>query len=512
MNTFYGYTRVSTLRQGEHGVSLPEQKEAIERYATRKGLNITEWFEEQQTAAKQGRPVFNRMLRLLRAKKAAGVIIHKIDRSARNLKDWAALGELIDSGIAVHFTNDSVDLNSTTGRLSADIQAVVSAHYIRNLREEARKGFYGRLKQGISPMPAVLGYLDTGAGNPKKPDPVKAPLVRKAFALYATGKYSLKALEEKMFELGLRTKSEEKVSDSVLSRLLSNPFYTGVIKIKKTGETYLGAHEALIPKDLFEKVQRVLSGKYVSGHERHEFSFRRLINCKHCGYALKPERQKGHVYYRCHTQNCPTKTIREEVIDAANREALLPLRLQEREMRYLENELHRRDFNWQQENQALVTEIELEISKVKERLNNLTDAYLDGALEKEMFEERKTALIIKRRDLEDKLLITTQKDFSLPKRLQYFFELTKTAYLTYESGSLDQKRRLLEKITSNRVVNCKTVEITLAFPFSEIAARFENSHGGPPRSTSRTWKKLLKKIITGLHSVINQASVPEYSF
>jgi site-specific DNA recombinase len=95
MNTFYGYIRVSTVRQGEHGVSLPEQKSAIERYASRQNLTITEWFEEQQTAAKQGRPVFNRMLRLLRAKKAAGVIIHKIDRSARNLKDWAALGELM---------------------------------------------------------------------------------------------------------------------------------------------------------------------------------------------------------------------------------------------------------------------------------------------------------------------------------------------------------------------------------------------------------------------------------
>src|SRR5689334_13693990 len=167
MQAFYGYIRVSTVRQGEHGVSLQEQKEAIERYAARKGLKIQDWFEEQQTAAKQGRPVFNRMLRLLRKGKASGVIIHKIDRSARNLKDWAELGELIDSGIAVHFTNESLDLNSTTGRLSADIQAVVAAHYIRNLREETLKGFYGRLKQGIYPMPALLGYLDAGPGKTK---------------------------------------------------------------------------------------------------------------------------------------------------------------------------------------------------------------------------------------------------------------------------------------------------------------------------------------------------------
>jgi hypothetical protein len=40
----------------------------------------------------------------------------------------------------VHFANDSLDLNTRGGRLSADIQAVVAADYIRNLREEAKKG------------------------------------------------------------------------------------------------------------------------------------------------------------------------------------------------------------------------------------------------------------------------------------------------------------------------------------------------------------------------------------
>ena len=85
-------------------------------------------------------------------------IIHKIDRSARNLKDWSDLGEMIDSGIQVHFVNESLDLHSRGGRLSADIQAVVAADYIRNLREETRKGFYGRIKQGVYPLPAPLGY------------------------------------------------------------------------------------------------------------------------------------------------------------------------------------------------------------------------------------------------------------------------------------------------------------------------------------------------------------------
>lgn len=198
MKSCFAYIRVSTVRQGEHGVSLREQREAIQRYALRNTLTITAWFEEKETAAKRCRPVFNLMLKQLKQRKAHGVIIHKIDRGAGNLKDWADLGELIDQGIEIHFATESLDLRSRGGRLSADIQAVVAADFIRNLREETRKGFYDRLKQGLSPLPAPLGYKNAGAGKVKEPDPARAPLIRRAFELYATGRYSLDTLGEEL--------------------------------------------------------------------------------------------------------------------------------------------------------------------------------------------------------------------------------------------------------------------------------------------------------------------------
>jgi site-specific DNA recombinase len=500
MNAFYGYIRVSTVRQGEHGVSLAEQKSAIERYASRNNLTIIEWLEEQQTAAKQGRPVFNRMLRLLRAGKATGVIIHKIDRGARNLKDWAALGELIDSGIAVHFTNESLDLSSTTGRLSADIQAVVAAHYIRNLRDETIKGFYGRLKQGIFPMPALLGYLDAGPGKTKTLDPEKGPLMTSAFELYASGRYGLNDLSDKLFEIGLRTKSGKKVTDSVLSRLLKNPFYMGVMRIRKTGELYLGAHKPLVSKDLFDRVQRVLDGRFNRRPHRHQFLFRRLIACSNCQYSLVAERQKGHVYYRCQTSDCPNKTIREEIIDAAFRERFRDLLLDGRESKYLEKKFIHLERNWEQEREKIVDALKLRIAASTERLNRLTDAYLSGDLDRDLFNQRKTALIMERREAEDGLALAKQKNLSVLRQIRNFLELAKTALNTYETASLEEKRHLLEKLTSNRVSNCKSVEITLTFPFSEIANRHTNPNGGPSRSTARTWRSFLTKIITALRT------------
>src|ERR1700716_3348193 len=116
MTRFYAYTRVSTLKQGEKGVSLQEQHSAIALYAEQQGLQIAEWFEERLTAAKKGRPLFAMMMKGLRTGSAQGVIIHKIDRGARNLRDWTDLGDLIDAGVAVHFANESLDLHSRGGR------------------------------------------------------------------------------------------------------------------------------------------------------------------------------------------------------------------------------------------------------------------------------------------------------------------------------------------------------------------------------------------------------------
>lgn len=293
MRNYYGYIRVSTVKQGERGSSLHEQRDAIEQYARRQGLVISEWFEEKETAAKRGRTVFNRMLASLEKGRASGVIIHKIDRSARNLRDWSDLGELIDRGIEVHFAHESLDLQSRGGRLAADIQAVVASDYIRNLRDEVRKGFYGRLKQGYYPLPAPIGYVDNGAAKSKTLDTHTAPLVRKAFELYASGGYTFKTLMPELTRLGLRNRKGGKVSLNGISTMLNNSFYIGLIHIEKTGEYFQGNHEPLIEKNLFDRVHGLLRGKRKIVGLKHSYTYQKMLRCKTCGYGLIAENQKG---------------------------------------------------------------------------------------------------------------------------------------------------------------------------------------------------------------------------
>jgi len=66
-------------------------------------------------------------------------LIHKIDRSARNLKDWADLGELIDAGVEVHFAADALDLVQEEGDCLPTSRQLSPPTTSANLREEAKK-------------------------------------------------------------------------------------------------------------------------------------------------------------------------------------------------------------------------------------------------------------------------------------------------------------------------------------------------------------------------------------
>jgi site-specific DNA recombinase len=338
MKSYFAYIRVSTQKQGL-GVSLQEQKASIQRYADRQGLRICAWFEELETAAKRGRPIFGRMLKDLRRGKADGIVIHKIDRGARNLKDWADLGELIDRGYEVHFATETLDLTSRGGRLSADIQAVVAADYIRNLREETRKGFYGRLRQGLFPMRAPIGYLDRGGGKPKEPDPMVAPLVRRTFELYATGEYSLETLRKEAARIGLFNHAGKPLSMNGISTLLNNPFYIGIMRIEKTNETFRGIHIPIIGTSIFDRVQNILRGRFAPRTRKHFYLFRRMFRCTYCGRVLTGERQKSYVYYSCHTPACPTTAIREDRADEKFTEAFSYVVFDDSETREIEHEI-----------------------------------------------------------------------------------------------------------------------------------------------------------------------------
>jgi site-specific DNA recombinase len=455
MKTCYGYVRVSTQKQGE-GVSLEAQRDAILVFAAKSSITITQWFEEKETAAKSGRPVFNDMLRQLRRRTVSGVVLHKPDRAARNFGDWAKIGELSDSGIDVHFASESLDFRSRGGRLSADIQAVIAADYIRNLKEEIYKGQNGQLKQGIYPFSAPLGYQNNGGGKAKTIDPVKGPMVRQVFQLYASGEHSMRTILIEMKRMGLRNHRNTVVLKASLEAMFRNPFYTGVIRIDRSGAVYRGAHEALITTSLFEQVQTVRAGKCGKKVTKHNHTFHGLFMCQQCRLSMVPEYQKGHVYYRCHTSGCVTKTVREELIEEAVEKVLARLFLSNEDIETLTLSFER----WivEQTDTAPITTYDMQREQIDKRLERLTDALIDRLIETDTFNIRKQALVMEQVAL-DELKAKTLESRPSPQRTRKFLELVKSLLATYRIATKSEKREIVKIATSNRLVSGKNVLI-----------------------------------------------------
>ena len=484
MKPYFGYIRVSTPKQGR-GVSLDEQRSAITALAARRGFKIVEWFVETETAAKLGRTEYTKMIRGLEIGKATGVIIHKIDRGARNLKDWANLGELIDRGVDVQFVHESLDMRSRGGRLAADIQAVVAADYVRNLRDEVLKGFYGRLKQGVYPLPAPVGYLDRGAGIPKEIDPIAGPLVRYAFERYAQGDIGLDALRKDLAARGLKTRHGTPLSINGLAGALHNSFYIGIIRIEKRGESFQGAHTPLIPKALFDRVQVVMVGKHIPKAKTHTFRYRTMIAHIGCTRRLTGEIAKGRfVYYRCHGPRCRGVAVPERILDKAIVEKILGVACTPEDMRDLrdlvEDERTKRSADAARDE----TSLQLRITNCDKRLARLTDAFLDGTISKETFDQRNARLLGERRDLQDRLAALGGEPVWL--KLYREFELKNAELLRHETLFDDEKRDLASELCSDLGVEGKKPVITLRSPYREIAETSSVSLGGPRCGDVRT--------------------------
>ena len=447
MKPCFGYIRVSTQKQGE-GVSLEAQKDAMTAFASLNGLTVIKWFEEKETAAKRGRPIFNQMLRQLKQGKASGLIMHKIDRSARNLRDWALISELPKYGVKPYFAADGLDFETRGGRLSANLQAVIAEDYIFNLREETIKGMNGRLKQGLFPWGAPPGYLNCGGGKPKVPCPKTAPLIKLLYELYASRQYSYESLLNEMHKRGLRNTRGGCLTNCGLGNILKNPFYIGLIYVKSTGQTYEGIHQPIIPIQMWKRVQEIRNERSGPKRTRHNHLFQGLFRCGLCGGPMVPEVQKTKVYYRCKLRKCETKTIREEVLDAEIVNQLARLKPNNTSYAKIkQSNVPRAIASIEEQRQAL----KLQVVDEERRLDRVEDLLIDEAITEVAFNRKRKAIQIKLASLRDQLeKLPDIEELRLSQ--QRLAELRTNLALLYENGNRPEKRLIIENVWPNRTV------------------------------------------------------------
>jgi predicted nuclease with TOPRIM domain len=212
------------------------------------------------------------------------------------------------------------------------------------------------------------------------------------------------------------------------------------------------------------------------------------------------ERQKGHVYYRCHDRlfktppRCPRTSIREDQLDNAVLICLKAVELSDEELTLAQTTIEDYKRNMGVNRVAETNALRLQIEQTQSRMTKLTDLLIEGTIEKSLFEEKKRAILLEQTRLKENLADIERGGTDLFGDLERTVELAKSPSLLYKRASIEKKRELLKTVLSNLTVLEKNVRITLAGPFQVIEERRRISDGGPYRGTCRTWEQTLKRL------------------
>ena len=140
-----GYVRVSTDKQADQGVSLDAQAEKIRAMAVVHGADLVDIIVDGGESAKSlKRPGMAKLLAMVDAGKVQTVIIAKLDRLTRSVRDLCELLERFERrGVALVSVAESLDTGSAAGRLVLNIMAAGGTHP-RCLTAQAQQRRAGR--------------------------------------------------------------------------------------------------------------------------------------------------------------------------------------------------------------------------------------------------------------------------------------------------------------------------------------------------------------------------------
>jgi len=189
------YARKSTEEDDRQVLSIEAQLVELQEYAAKEKLEIVASLCEAKTAKEPGQIKFAEMLSLLEKGKADGIIAWHPDRLARNSVDGGKIIHFVDRGLIRSLKFPTFWFEATLqGLFMLNIAFGQSKYFVDNLRENVKRGLRQKIRNGVWPGWAPVGYLNNVRTRGVDIDPEKSRLVRKVFELYATGAYPLHSL------------------------------------------------------------------------------------------------------------------------------------------------------------------------------------------------------------------------------------------------------------------------------------------------------------------------------
>lgn len=477
------YCRVSSKEQEETGYSLPAQEKLLKEYANRKGFEVVKVFSvaESASGAKQ-RMVFEEMMEFMKNKGISILLCEKVDRLTRNLKEAVVANDWIEANPErqIHFVKQNLVIHKNAKsdeKFRWDIEIVLAKKYISNLSEEVKKGQKEKIAQGWLPSKPPIGYKTIGEKGHKTHiiDEEKGLFIRKAFEYYSTGNHSLISLREKLYEEGLRTRNGSKLSKSRLEDILRDPFYVGSMRWNDVVYGN-GLHAPLVTKEVFEKVQFMLTRKKAPHYKRHIFQFSKMIECGECGGTISAEIQKGTIYYSCkHNRPCSQKGMtKEEDLEASLMNVFrLFETITEKEAEMIKDRIradHQLEIDYKE---GTLKTLNLRYNALQRQLDILYDDRLAEKITPEKWEAKQKIINEEQASIQNQVTKLKNEETKYFEIYINILDLARRAREIYEKRSPEERRLLLSYIFSNLVLKDKKTSSVLKNAPSKLAQRVQ---------------------------------------
>ncbi len=315
------YPRVSTEEQFIHGLSLPAQTKDLTDYANRMGYQIVDIYADEGVSARKPvskRPALLRLLRDVQANKIDIILVTKLDRWFRNIKEYQATQEILEKHNCYWKTIfEDYDTSTANGQMVVNIMLAVAQNECDRTSERIKVVFEHKVRNrehvtGAAPY----GYVTVNKKLVK--DPETESIVDDIFHFY----FSCFSKRKTIYYIDDKYENHPKrPSQHQTNRILSSDLYAGIYQGM---ENY---YPAYITKEQLQMLQNISDTKSYP-HTQEPYIFSGLISCPVCGATmtgfLKKQKLKDgsisfYKRYRCQrklNQHSGGACISETVVEA----------------------------------------------------------------------------------------------------------------------------------------------------------------------------------------------------
>ncbi len=430
------YVRVSTDEQASGPLNLENQEKRCRDYCRQKGLHVVEVFVDPgESGRSAARPEFQRMLPFCKAhrREIRYVVVQDLSRFARDSGDQAnAIVELGRSGIVVRSVYEPNVDDTAAGKLAANMLGAFNQYFSDALSEKMKDRTRQAVSAGRFPWRAPIGYQNVGGtvGPNIKPDPKRAPLIRRAFELMATGRFKKSDVLRTVTEEGLTTPKGKPLTKQTFQAILRNPLHAGWVTLPSdpSFEPVKGLHEAIVDQVAFDRVQAILEGRRPTVVAKRKINpvvpLKAFIKCACCGTPLtggSPQGRGGKKYprYWCPNSGCLAVKLSKDKLEGEFQDLLRRLRADPETVRDFPRLAVKvwkeKQGDAEREMQHLDSRLE-ELRKLKSRLVRMR---LSGELREDEFEEEKANIEVEKYGVEEQLRVVASTQATADSFLRF---------------------------------------------------------------------------------------------